>query len=69
MQVSGGTAQQFTGRITNATLILHGTYALPEYRRSGPRIYDDEFSKFISPVKQRPAGVLFIFIFVLYLFN
>lgn len=37
-----------SGRIVNATLVLHGTSALPEHRKNGARIYDDVFSQFPS---------------------
>jgi hypothetical protein len=37
-----------SGRIVNATLVLHGTSAMPEYRKNGARIYDDAFSRLSS---------------------
>lgn len=37
-----------SGRIVNATLVLHGTSAVPEYRKHGTRIYDDAFNQLSS---------------------
>lgn len=37
-------SRPLSGRIVNATLMLHGTSAIPEYRKNGARIYDDAFN-------------------------
>lgn len=39
-----------SGRVVNATLVLHGTSSMPVYRRHGPRVYNDDFSILKSPV-------------------
>nr|CAH0100756.1 unnamed protein product [Daphnia galeata] len=46
--VSGQNSSLLSGRIVNATLVLHGTSAMPEYRKNGARIYDDAFNQLFS---------------------
>lgn len=45
MLASGNSTQSLTGRVVNATLVLHGTSAQPDYRKKGARLYDDNFNK------------------------
>ncbi|XP_032794407.2 neuroendocrine convertase 1 isoform X1 [Daphnia magna] len=46
--VSSQKPNLLSGRIVNATLVLHGTSAMPEYRKHGTRIYDDAFNQLSS---------------------
>ncbi|KAI9560352.1 hypothetical protein GHT06_014369 [Daphnia sinensis] len=46
--VSSQKPSLLSGRIVNATLVLHGTSAMPEYRKHGTRIYDDAFNRLSS---------------------
>jgi len=39
-----------SGRVVNATLVLHGTSSMPKYRENGLRVYNDDFSKLKSTV-------------------
>ena len=48
-----------TGQVVNATLILHGTSVMPEYRK-GSKVYDSSFNTFPEQVLQ-----LELFIFIL----
>ncbi|XP_046655685.1 neuroendocrine convertase 1-like [Daphnia pulicaria] len=46
--LSSQNSSLLSGRIVNATLVLHGTSAMPEYRKNGARIYDDAFNRLSS---------------------
>lgn len=64
--MSRNNAQQdpLTGRVVNATLVLHGTVSEPFYRKDGPRVYDDLFNRFTTPVKTDCSFLIFVFVFI-----